>query len=219
MYPVPWFRVIHRRTTQPRVWYLDLKGDLTLPPRSRFILIIWGLSTRNEELARRARASVKAIRYHERLGLIVPVRETNGYRSFDDLHLRTVAEIRELSRIGIAPNRAGPFVECLELGHDHSDDCVSSLAVYRDTLPDLDEMITALASRREGLQQRLDHRAGHTFTVEDTMTAFTTLPADPSVPECDGRSDHLPGSPCRTWSYQPATATSWTWRPWARAAR
>ena len=81
------------------------------------------------ELAGRAGVSVKAIRYYERLGLIIPTRETNGYRSFDDRHLRTVTEIRELSKIGIAPSKAGPFVECLELGHDHSDDCVSSLAV------------------------------------------------------------------------------------------
>lgn len=145
------------------------------------------------ERADRAGVSVKAIRYYARLGLIVPAREANGYRSFDDWHLRTATEIRELSRIGIPPSKAGPFVECLELGHDHSDDCVSSLAVYRDTLADLDEMITALSSRREKLQQRLDHCAGRTFTTEDTMTDFTTLPADLPVPEDDGRAGHLLG--------------------------
>lgn len=146
------------------------------------------------ELARRADVSVKAIRCYERLGLIVPTRESNGYRSFNDSHLRAVAEIRELSRAGIAPGKAGPFVECLDLGHAHGDECVSSLVVYRDTIADLDEMITALSSRREKLQQRLDHSSGSTSAKESTMTDFTTLPVGLPAPEDDGGADHLPGA-------------------------
>lgn len=146
------------------------------------------------ELARRADVSVKAIRYYERLGLIIPSRESNGYRSFNDSHLRAVAEIRELSRVGIAPSKAGPFVECLDRGHAHGDECVSSLVVYRDTIADLDEMITALSSRREKLQQRLDHSSGSTSAKEATMPDFTTLPAGLPVPEDDGGADHLPGT-------------------------
>jgi len=109
------------------------------------------------ELARRAGVSIKAVRYYERVGLVEPVREPNGYRSFDDDHLRTVVEIRELSDIGVSPLRAAPFVECLDTGHQRGDECVSSLAVYRDTIADLDRMIDALSARRDELQRRLDH--------------------------------------------------------------
>jgi peroxiredoxin/DNA-binding transcriptional MerR regulator len=155
---------------------------------------------RISKVARQTGVSVKAIRYYEQLGLVVPTRESNGYRSFGDDHVRAVAEIRDLARIGIPPGKARPFVECLDLGHDHGDDCVDSLVVYRDTIADLDQMIDALSSRRETLRQRLHHRAGRTFTAENTttektMTDFTMLPDGLPVPEDDGRSDHLPGSP------------------------
>ena len=51
------------------------------------------------EVAARADVSVKAMRYYERLGLIAPARRPNGYREFDESHVRTVAEIRELVEV------------------------------------------------------------------------------------------------------------------------
>jgi peroxiredoxin/DNA-binding transcriptional MerR regulator len=145
------------------------------------------------ELASRAGVSVKAVRYYEQIGLIEPGREQNGYRSFDLDDVRTVVEIRELSAIGISPLRAGPFIECRDTGHEHGDECVSSLAVYRDTIADLDRMIAALASRRDELRRRLDHKAGRSFAKENTMTDYTVLPAGLPVPQDDGAADHLPG--------------------------
>jgi peroxiredoxin/DNA-binding transcriptional MerR regulator len=145
------------------------------------------------ELARRAGVSIKAVRYYERLGLVEPVREPNGYRSFDDDDLRAVVEIRELSEIGVSPLRAAPFVECLDAGHEHGDECISSLAVYRDTVAELGRMIDALSARRDELQRRLDHGASRTFTKE-TMTDYMTLPEGLPVPEDDGAADHLPGT-------------------------
>ena len=61
------------------------------------------------ELARRAGVSVKAVRYYESIGLLAPARTENGYRSFGEDHVRAVLEIRELSLIGIPPQKAaGP---------------------------------------------------------------------------------------------------------------
>lgn len=145
------------------------------------------------QLAQRAGVSVKAVRYYERIGLIVPARSANGYRAFDENHVRTVREIRDLSENGIAPGKAGPFIECLDTGHEHSDECVSSLAVYRDTIAELDRMITCLTLRRDALRQRLDESAARTFDKEALMTGYTTLPGDLPVPQDDGAADHLPG--------------------------
>ncbi|WP_153505100.1 MerR family DNA-binding transcriptional regulator [Cumulibacter manganitolerans] len=145
------------------------------------------------ELADRAGVSVKAIRYYEQIGLITPSRSDNGYRCFDEDQLRTVAEIRALSEIGITAHRAGAFIECLDAGHEHSDECVSSLAVYRDTIAELDRMIFELTARRRQLQQRLHQSAGRTFDKEPTMTDYTTLPDGLPVPGDDGAADHLPG--------------------------
>lgn len=146
------------------------------------------------QLTTRTGTSVKAIRYYEQLGLIAPARQDNGYREFDDHDVRAVTEIRELASIGISPQQAAPFLECLGLGHDRGDDCVNSLSVYRDTIADLDRMIGSLCARRTELQRRLDASAGRTFTKEDTMTDFTTLPEGLPVPEDDGAADHLPGT-------------------------
>ncbi|MGP6173634.1 MerR family DNA-binding transcriptional regulator [Corynebacterium sp. A21] len=147
------------------------------------------------ELAERAKVTVKAVRYYERIGLIEPGRAENGYRSFDEDHVRAVTEVRDLGRMGISPQKAGPFLECLDLGHEHGDECVSSLAVYRDTIADLDGMIAALAARRDVLQRRLDISAVRTFPMESVLDNFTTLPAGLPVPEDDGAADHLPGMP------------------------
>lgn len=145
------------------------------------------------ELARRAQVTVKAVRYYERIGLLQPVRLQNGYRSFDERHLRAVSEIRELGLIGIPPHKAGPFLECLELGHEHGDECVGSLAVYRDAITDLDRMIDALSARRDVLQCRLDAGAARTFPRQSATADYTTLPDGLPVPEDDGAADHLPG--------------------------
>lgn len=146
------------------------------------------------ELARRAGVSAKAVRYYESLGLIQPSREHNGYRSFHEGDLRVVTEIRQLSALGISPARAVPFIECLDTGHLHSDECVGSLAVYRDTIADLDCMIDALRTRRDALQQRLDESAGRTFSLKETaVTDYSILPDGLPVPGDDGAADHLLG--------------------------
>lgn len=145
------------------------------------------------ELAQRAGVSVKAVRYYESIGLLAPARTENGYRSFGEDHVRAVLEIRELSLIGIPPQKAAPFLECLDLGHERSDECVSSLAVYRETIADLDRLIDALTTRRHRLQHRLDSSAGRTFAMEIPMTDYTKLPDGLPIPEDDGAADHLPG--------------------------
>lgn len=87
------------------------------------------------DLARRAGVSAKAVRYYERLGLVSPRRRPNGYREYDESHLRVVTEIRELSANGIPPCKAGPFIECLDAGHEHSDECPAALAAIETALP------------------------------------------------------------------------------------
>lgn len=145
------------------------------------------------ELAQRGGVTIKAVRYYECIGLLEPARMGNGYRSFDEDHVRAVTEIRELSQIGIPPQRAGPFLECLDLGHEYGDECVSSLAVYRDTIADLDDTIDALTARRTALQRRLDDGAARTFARQAPASDYTTLPEGLPVPSDDGAADHLAG--------------------------
>lgn len=145
------------------------------------------------ELAHRANTTVKAVRYYERLGLITPERLPNGYRDYDEAHLRAVREIRDLTGIGIPARSTAPFVECLDLGHQHGDDCVSSLASYRDSIREVDRLIELLHDRRARLFSRLNDSAERGFIQEDTMSDYTSIPDDLPVPTDDGAAAHLLG--------------------------
>ena len=135
------------------------------------------------ELAQRSGVTPKAVRYYESLGLISPERAVNGYREYDASHLRAVVEIRTLAEVGITPAKARPFIDCLDAGHPRSDDCPASLAVYRDSIADIDRIVALLLDRRSRLSKRLHQDEGE----------FTTLPADLPEPEDDGRAAHLLG--------------------------
>lgn len=151
------------------------------------------------EVARTTGVTVKALRYYESIRLICPERSANGYRHYDAEDVRAVIELRELNALGIPPGKAAPFLECLDLGHKRGDECVSSLAVYRDTIAELDHLIRELTARRDALQARLDESSSFTPTTsaespeETAMPDYTSLPADLPVPENDGAADHLPG--------------------------
>ena len=145
------------------------------------------------ELAALSGVTTKALRYYERLGLLTPHRLPNGYRDYDEGHVRVVIEVRELAATGITARQAAPFVECLGLGHQHGDDCVSSLAAYRDGIAEIDRIISTLRARRSQLVERLDESASRTFTKERPVTEYNTLPEGLPVPADDGAADHLPG--------------------------
>lgn len=148
------------------------------------------------ELARRTGTSTKAVRYYEHLGLLTPARLGNGYRNYSDEHVQIVEEIRALAAIGISPSKAGPFVDCLRHGHEHSDECPESLAAYRDSIAVLDETIASLTRKRQVLTARLTEAACRAFDEEHRpLTEFTSLPADLPAPVDDGAADHLAGRP------------------------
>ena len=86
------------------------------------------------------------MRYYESLGLLKPRQLPNGYRDYNDDHLWMVAEVRDLTATGITGRQAMPFVECVALGHDHGNDCVSSLVAYRDSITDIDRIIATLVT-------------------------------------------------------------------------
>lgn len=151
------------------------------------------------EIARDAQVTTKAIRYYESLGLLAPTRLGNGYRDYSAEDVRRAREIRELNRLGIPVERTRPFLDCLEVGHAHADDCPSSLAGYRAAIDELTSWIDALSERRTVLIQRLRDAAARNIPPQPddlkaiNMTDVHELPANLPVPEDDGAAAHLPG--------------------------
>lgn len=60
---------------------------------------------------------MRALRYYESIGLVVPSRLPNGYRDYDPVSVRQIEEIRGLTGLGLLVQDTRPFVECLASGH------------------------------------------------------------------------------------------------------
>ncbi|GLY00997.1 MULTISPECIES: MerR family transcriptional regulator [Actinoplanes] len=111
------------------------------------------------ELARRTGTTVRALRYYESAGLVVPRRLTNGYREYDPVAIRLVQQIRELTTLGLSVEETRPFVESLAEGRE-ADVCAAAVATYRSAIDALHQRIGRLTAQRDGLHERLDSAAG-----------------------------------------------------------
>lgn len=152
------------------------------------------------ELANRSGVTVKAVRYYESLGLLAPRRLANGYRDYVEADVRVVHEIKSLNDLGISVDRTRPFLECLETGRQHVDDCPAALAGYRDAIDELTQRIDGLLARRAELIRHLNAAAGRqvfSTAAEDRETTsddYLDLPHDLPVPDDDGTAAHLVGA-------------------------
>lgn len=129
--------------------------------------------------------TVRALRYYEALGLVVPSRLANGYRDYHPVSLCQVEEIRALTGLGLAVEETRPFVECLASGHSTGDDCPASLAAYQHAITQLSARITALTQRRDALAAHLQ------AATDRAMPSFATgcrgrIVEEPTRSDSDG---------------------------------
>jgi DNA-binding transcriptional MerR regulator/peroxiredoxin len=108
------------------------------------------------ELARRTGTTVRALRYYEAAGLVVPRRLSNGYREYEPIAERQVAQIRELMALGLTVEETRPFVESIAAG---TDVCAAALATFRSTVTGLQQRIGHLTAQRDALDARIDEAA------------------------------------------------------------
>jgi DNA-binding transcriptional MerR regulator len=113
------------------------------------------MSMRIRELAARAGTTTRTLRYYEAQGLLPAARSANGYRAYDEHHVRLVREIKSLQAIGFSLEDIRPFIECLLAGHESGDECPASIDVYRRKLAYLDRHIGELQEVRDRLAGRL----------------------------------------------------------------
>lgn len=113
------------------------------------------MAMRIRELAAQAGTTTRTLRYYEAQGLLPTGRSANGYRVYDEHHVRLVREIRSLQAIGFSLQDVRPFVECLLAGHESGDDCPASVDVYRRKLAYLERHIAELRDVRDRLSERL----------------------------------------------------------------
>lgn len=113
------------------------------------------MAMRIRDLAAQVGTTTRTLRYYEAQGLLPTGRSANGYRVYDEQHVRVVQEIRSLQAIGFSLEDVRPFVECLLAGHGSGDDCPASVDVYRRKLAHLERHIAELRDVRDQLSERL----------------------------------------------------------------
>lgn len=143
------------------------------------------------ELARRTGATVRALRYYEAAGLVVPDRLGNGYREYPPIAVRLVEQVRSLTALGLTVEETRPFVECLVDGNEPGDVCPAALAAYRRAITDLEGRIGRLTAHRDALSAQLDTAAERTLrpatgrpatgrTATGRRRPAATAPTDPA---------------------------------------
>ncbi|MFE3023939.1 MerR family transcriptional regulator [Nocardia tengchongensis] len=106
------------------------------------------------ELSRATGVPARLLRYYEEQGLLVPQRDSNGYRSYPETAPARVGRIRELLAAGLPTRDIRALLPCATAsGLQH---CDHSRQVVSDGLDRLDQQIAELTQRRGLLAGRLD---------------------------------------------------------------
>ena len=145
--------------------------------------------------------TVRALRYYESVGLVVPARLPNGYRDYDAAAVRAVEEIRALTRLGLSVEATRPFIECLASGHGAGDECPASLSAYRHAIDQLTERIAQLVQRRDALAAHLEDAAARAMPSAPRSAPLPHCYAESSGAHDGGFAPRLVGMRMRTTAF------------------
>lgn len=108
------------------------------------------------ELAKATGASVRSLRHYEQSGLLVSVRQDNGYRLFAPSAVEFVQRIRILLGNGFTLEEIRPVVSMLDPAPpDLRTICGDVIRLYHTKLGELDQRIAALQDIRDSAASRL----------------------------------------------------------------
>lgn len=109
------------------------------------------------ELAELTGVSARALRHYEDRGLLVPARNSSGYRDYSDSDVARVAQIRTMISAGLGTSTIQQYLGCAR-----ADDHDISLEMCPDLRAELDSLARRLNARQAELretQQRLSKLA------------------------------------------------------------
>ena len=100
------------------------------------------------ELAERTGLSTRALRHYEDRGLLVPERNSNGYRIFGDDDITSVAQIKAMIAAGLGTREIRQYLGCVRTDGD-----THSLAMCPNLRAELDTIATRLSDAEKSLHQ------------------------------------------------------------------
>lgn len=115
------------------------------------------------EVSKRSGLPAKTIRYYEEIGLITPLRATNGYRAFRDRDLHKLAFLGRARALGFT-----------------IEDCRTLLALYEDSTRE-SAQVKALA---EGHLNAIDAKIAQLQSMRSTLAHLVHRCAGNDRPDC-----------------------------------
>ena len=109
------------------------------------------------EVAQRAGVSVKTIRYYERVGILAPTREPNGYRAYEPEVLDRLAFTRAAQAVGLT---LGEIRETIAFREHGEPPCTNVLALIEQRSSELTERIAELETLRADLEALAERGRG-----------------------------------------------------------
>nr|WP_237518729.1 MerR family transcriptional regulator [Streptomyces sp. SID5910] len=106
------------------------------------------------ELAERTGVSARALRHYEDRGLLVPARNSSGYRDYSASDVVRVAQIRAMISAGLGTSVIQKYLDCVRTGAHGI-----SVEMCPDLRAELDSLAGRLAAQQAELretQRRLD---------------------------------------------------------------
>lgn len=108
------------------------------------------------ELSRRASVNTHQLRYYEAQGLLEAERGANGYREYDETAVLRVKQIRHLLGAGLSSEDIAYLLPCAEGETPTLPGCPELLSAMRSRLQRLDDQLDRLAQSRDALAVYID---------------------------------------------------------------
>ena len=120
------------------------------------------------DVATRTGLPAKTIRYYEEIGLVKPLRDTNGYRAFRESDLHKLAFLGRARALGFS-----------------IEDCRALLALYEDKA----RASADVKQIAQGHLAQIDDKIAQLQSMRDTLAQLVTCCAGDDRPDCPILSD------------------------------
>lgn len=105
------------------------------------------------ELAQATGVSVRSLRYYESQGLLLPLRQANGYREYSPLAVETVETIKLYLNLGLSTEEIAGILHCVLKNKEAF--CSEVMPLYESKLKDIERQIHQLTQIKMNLEERM----------------------------------------------------------------
>lgn len=105
------------------------------------------------ELAARTGVSIRSLRYYEQQGLLMPVRNENGYREYSILAEEQVRTIQLYLNLGLSTEQIAGFLHCVLKNKEAF--CAEVFPIFRQKIAEIDAQIHQLNHIKMNLEERM----------------------------------------------------------------